>query len=69
LALDNNIKSIAFPSISTGAYGYPIKPASQIAIQEMLTFLRDNPDFDKIIVACFDHNTYQRYFEALSEND
>jgi len=68
LALENNIKSIAFPSISTGAYGYPIKPASQIAIQEMLLFLKENPDFKKIIVACFDHNTYHCYIEALSEN-
>jgi len=69
LALENNIKSIAFPSISTGAYGYPIEPASQIAIQEMLLFLKENPDFEKIIVACFGNNVYNCYIEALSEID
>ena len=43
LAVENQIQTIAFPSISTGVYGYPIMPASQIAVREVRNFLVNNP--------------------------
>jgi O-acetyl-ADP-ribose deacetylase (regulator of RNase III) len=42
LAVENNIKTIAFPSISTGIYGFPIENASEIALNEILSFLKEN---------------------------
>ena len=43
LAVENKIQTIAFPSISTGLYGYPILQASQIAVREVRNFLGNNP--------------------------
>ena len=54
LAKENGIKSIAFPSISTGVYGYPFKEASTIALKTVLEFLKENPDtFTSIIFVTF----------------
>ncbi|MFN8672288.1 MAG: O-acetyl-ADP-ribose deacetylase [Candidatus Sericytochromatia bacterium] len=61
LALEYNIKTIAFPSISTGIYGFPIEKASKIAIKEMIEFLQNNPDFNKIIAVCFSQKDYDIY--------
>lgn len=47
LALDNHIRKIAFPSISTGAYSYPVDQAARIAVQTVMKFLEEHPeDFD-----------------------
>jgi len=53
LAAENNIKTIAFPSISTGVYGYPIEKASEIAINEVRNFLRIDSTIEKVIFVCF----------------
>jgi len=66
LAVENNIKTIAFPSISTGAYRFPLKRATEIAINEISRFLQDNESIEKVIVVCFDKGTMDAYSEVLS---
>lgn len=50
LALKNGCKSIAFPAISTGVYGYPYKLASAVAVKAIKKFLEDNPGSLKVIL-------------------
>lgn len=61
LATDRKIKTIAFPSVSTGIYGYPVEKASAIALKEIKDFLEANSSVDKVIVVCFDNETYSVY--------
>lgn len=53
LAQEQGAKSIAFPAISTGVYGYPIAAASEIAARECAAFLTKNPAFEKILLVAF----------------
>ena len=53
LAKDNGLKSVAFPSISTGIFGYPLDKASQYAAEEIVKFKKDNPDM-KVKMCIFD---------------
>jgi O-acetyl-ADP-ribose deacetylase (regulator of RNase III) len=66
LVLENHIRSLAFPSISTGAYGFPVERASQIAVREIRAFQDQNPAQVKVLVICFDRGTYNSYLRALS---
>ncbi len=66
LAERYEITSIAFPSISTGAYGFPIERASMIAVKEMRSFLRRNSSIE-VIAVCFNRGVYDCYTEALKE--
>jgi O-acetyl-ADP-ribose deacetylase (regulator of RNase III) len=62
LAQDNNIRTIAFPAISTGAYGYPKNEAAEIAVKTVQDFCTSDPaGFDEIIFVCFDKETYGIY--------
>ena len=65
LAAENNIKSIAFPAISTGVYNFPLEQATKIAIRETKEFLGRNKSIKKVIFVCFDENTYQIYKKYL----
>lgn len=65
LAGENNIKSIAFPAISTGVYHFPLQKATKIAIRETKEFLEKNKSIEKVIFVCFDENTYRIYKEYL----
>lgn len=65
LALENGIKTIAFPSISTGAYRFPLERAAQIAMREIYGFLKQNAGIEKVFMVCFDERTKQAYKEAL----
>lgn len=59
---EHPIKTIAFPSISTGAYSYPLEEACKIALDEMLTFMKNSPDaFDEIAMVCLDKKTFDMY--------
>lgn len=66
LAEKHGIKSIAFPSISTGVYGFPTERASGIAVKEMKSFL-DRGSSIEITAVCFNRNVYKCYSEALKE--
>ena len=65
IAVENGIKSIAFPAISTGVYRFPLERAAKIAIDEVTKFLNDNDEIEKVIFAAFDEQTYNYYAEAL----
>lgn len=69
LAEEKGIRSVAFPSISTGVYGYPIEDAARIALHEILTFLDGHPDMQEVIMCCFsrrDYDIYQATLERLT---
>ena len=65
LATENNIKTIAFPSVSTGVYRFPVERASKIAIKEVKDFLEKDSPIEKVIFVCFDDRTYEIYNEIL----
>jgi O-acetyl-ADP-ribose deacetylase (regulator of RNase III) len=67
LAKERQIRSIAFPSISTGAYGFPVDAASLIAINEIDRFVAQNEVPEKVAVVCFDDQTFQSYLGALKQ--
>ena len=62
LALNNGVRTIAFPSISTGAYGYPKAEAAQIAVGTMKEF---EDQFDEIIACCFGEEDVEIYESVL----
>ena len=65
LALDNQLKSIAFPAISCGAYRYPIDKACDIAIREVSKFLREFDEIEKVVFVCFDAKVEKQLNKAL----
>jgi O-acetyl-ADP-ribose deacetylase (regulator of RNase III) len=65
LAVENGIKSIAFPAISTGVYRFPLERATKIAIYEATKFLNDNDEIEKVIFVAFDDSTYNCYEKQL----
>ncbi len=67
LAVKNNITSIAFPAISCGAYGYPVKEACRIAMDTTCHFLETNPTLKKVAFILFSADTYQVYEEYLKD--
>ncbi|QEK11272.1 O-acetyl-ADP-ribose deacetylase [Crassaminicella thermophila] len=67
LAVDYDIKTIAFPSISTGAYGYPIEEASEIAIKAVMDFIDKNDKIIQIIFVLFKENDFKIYKRKLDE--
>jgi len=66
---EKSIKSVAFPSISTGAYGFPIEKAVKIAVKEVKNFLENNRTIEKVIFVCFSDNDYNIYLEELRKNN
>lgn len=69
LASKNNIKTIAFPSISTGVYGYPIELASRIALKEISNYLKEHQEIELVHIICFgkmDFQSYQAVYEELT---
>lgn len=67
LALENGLQSIAFPSISTGAYGFPLEKASRIALRTVRDFLHDHSSIQKVIFACFSEKDLSEYRKAYEE--
>lgn len=66
LAKKNHIHSIAFPAISTGIYGYPLKEAAPIAINTVTKWLESHADYEiAVILSCFDKITYDMYKSFL----
>ena len=63
------VRSIAFPSISTGAYGFPLERASQIAIRSVLAFLENSAAIERVFIVCFDERTKSAYAKALRESE
>jgi O-acetyl-ADP-ribose deacetylase (regulator of RNase III) len=67
LCIQNKIASIAFPSISTGIYGYPVEEASRIALKTVMDYLKNHPEIKVVRFVLFDSNTYRVYEEALKK--
>ena len=65
LADENGIKTIAFPSISTGAYGFPIERAAPIALQVVRENLQKMMNLEKVIFICFSQSDYDVYEKSL----
>jgi O-acetyl-ADP-ribose deacetylase (regulator of RNase III) len=67
LCTQHKISSIAFPSISTGVYGYPAQEASRVALKTVIDYLKNHPEIKLVRFVLFDSNTYRTYEEALKE--
>lgn len=67
LAVENDIKTIAFPSISTGAYGYPIEEAAGIAVRAVRDFLQENDGIEEVIFVLFSASDLKIYQGILGE--
>ncbi|MGB9588352.1 MAG: O-acetyl-ADP-ribose deacetylase [Armatimonadota bacterium] len=65
VAVQHGIKSIAFPSISTGAYRYPVADAADVALRTVISFLKENPQVELVRFVLFDDRTYAAYQSAL----
>jgi len=67
LAADKGLKSISFPSISTGIYGYPVQPAARIALGTVIDFLQQDARLSEVVFVLYDSATYRAYEHALRE--
>jgi len=68
LATENKLASISFPSISTGAYGYPVAEAARIAVSTVVSFLKEQAtSIKEVVFVLFDSRTYESYCPALQE--
>ena len=67
LVAQHGIRSVAFPSISTGAYGFPLPRAAEIAVREAKRFLAENEQIEQVLLVCFGKAAYDCYCRALSE--
>jgi len=68
LATEDKLASISFPSISTGAYGYPVAEAAKTAIRTVVSFLQEQAtSLKEVVFVLFDFRTYESYCSALQE--
>jgi O-acetyl-ADP-ribose deacetylase len=67
LAEQHDIHTIAFPSISTGAYRFPMERAARIAVRETKVFLERNSSVAKVLLVCFGSSAYQIHSQAVKE--
>ncbi len=68
VAMDNDIRTVAFPSISTGVYSYPLEEAARIAVTTVNDFISEHPDaFDRVMWVLFDSRTKAAYDNALEQ--
>lgn len=67
LAVANQVRSIAFPNISTGIYHFPKKRAAEIAVKTVTGFLAGDSRIEKVIFVCFDRENYDLYMDILGK--
>ncbi|PAX51892.1 O-acetyl-ADP-ribose deacetylase [Brunnivagina elsteri] len=65
LAVEYDVTSIAFPSISTGAYRFPMESAAQIALTEVEKFLKSNNSIEQVIFVTFSQDSYDCYLKLI----
>lgn len=65
LAIANGLRTIAFPNISTGIFGYPKKEAASIAVDTVADFVAADPSFEEVIFCCFDNENYSLYKDLI----
>lgn len=66
LCSQHKVSSIAFPSISTGAYGYPVEEAASVALRTVRDYLKSYPEIQLVRFVLFDTETFQAYRDAYS---
>jgi O-acetyl-ADP-ribose deacetylase (regulator of RNase III) len=66
LASENNLKTIAFPSVSTGVYGYPVEHAAIIALKTVSNYLKGETGVELVRFVLYDHKTFNGYKKALA---
>jgi O-acetyl-ADP-ribose deacetylase len=67
VAVANDVRSIAFPAISCGIYGYPIPDASHIAVRTVAEFLATEGSIEQVVFVCFGHDVLGAYQTALTQ--
>ena len=67
LAARQKLRTVAFPSISTGAYGFPVERASAIAVRTIAAFLASAELPERVIIVCFSHSDYRTYSRSLED--
>ncbi|MFC7295075.1 O-acetyl-ADP-ribose deacetylase [Marinobacter aromaticivorans] len=67
LAVSAGLRSIAFPCISTGIYGFPAEPAARIAVQTVQEFVASAPELEEVVFCCFSDEDLRLYQHALGE--
>ena len=67
LATKHRLENLAFPAISTGVYGYPLEPATRIAVREVRAFLERDSAIERAIFVCFDRATLACYHGVLAQ--
>jgi O-acetyl-ADP-ribose deacetylase (regulator of RNase III) len=67
LADANNLSSISFPSISTGAYGYPVDKAARIALKTVAAFLAEASSIKEVVFVLYDARTFDAYAVAFKD--
>lgn len=68
VAAENNLSSISFPSISTGAYGYPLAEAARVAIRTVASFLKEqSTPIKEVVFVLFDSTTFENYSSVIEE--
>jgi O-acetyl-ADP-ribose deacetylase (regulator of RNase III) len=68
LAAKNEIRTLAFPAISCGIYGYPIEAATEIAVRETMAELDKNPSIERVVFACFSEAIFDAYEDVVERN-
>ena len=66
LADTNDLRTVAFPAISCGTFGYPIHQATTISINTVKQFLEQHPSLQKVYFVCFEDRIYQSYLTAFN---
>lgn len=66
VAVENGLKSVAFPSISTGAYGYPVEKAAMTAVKTVKAFIEEDPSLDEVVFVLYSERDYEVYVRALA---
>ena len=67
LAERHDVRTIAFPAISAGVYGYPMAQAAQIAVTQIMAYLQGESVLERVMLVCFNDRAYQAYSRALQE--
>lgn len=67
LAEQHNIRTIAFPAISTGVYAFPLERSAKIAVTEIGSFLERNTSVEQVILVCFSKSAYDCYLRVIKE--
>jgi len=67
IAAQNGLRSVAFPSISTGAYGYPVREASRVALKAVKSYVESEGTPGEVAFVLYSENDFKTYMEALEE--